>query len=411
MYLVVASWLFAAAHAQPNAAAARQSRPAESRNDLFRAEPPLGDGPWVFDTAQARIRVAVVAKGFAHPWSLAFLPNGDMLVTERGGQLRIVRGGVLAPAPIRGTPVVYAKGQGGLFDVALHPQFATNGFVYLTYAKPGEGPVANPLAIARGRFDGTALVDVRDVFVADAWRTGGELTDGGHGGRMAFDRNNLLYLAIGDRNLKGAENQAQDLTSHMGKVLRLRDDGSVPADNPFVGKPGIRPEIYALGFRNPQGLAVNPQTGAAWLDEHGPQGGDELNVLLPGRNYGWPIVSYGLDYDGKHMAQVPWQADMESPLVSWSPAIAPSGLLFYTGDAFPAWRGSVFLGAMGRVAAGHLDRQTFTSVGPIGGETLLGELGQRIRDVRQGPDGNLYLLTEAEPGALLKIEPAPRAAP
>ena len=398
------------AHAQSSAAAERTQRPAATRDDLFYREPALGAGPWIFDTAQARVRVSVVASGLVHPWSLAFLPNGDILITERPGRLRIVRGGVLDPTPIRGTPVVYAKGQGGLFDVALHPDFARNRLVYLAYAKPGDGLIANTTAVARGRFDGTVLADLRDVFVADAWRTEGALTDGGHGGRIAFDRDGLLYLAVGDRNLKGEENRAQDLGSHMGKVLRLNDDGSVPRDNPFVGKPAVRPEIYVLGFRNPQGLAVHPETGDLWLNEHGPQGGDEVNVLLPGRNYGWPIVSYGLDYDGKHMAKVPWRADMEPPLVFFSPAIAPSGLAFYTGDTFPAWRGSLFMGTMGRVASGHLNRQVFTSVGPIGGEVLLGELKQRIRDVRQGPDGFLYLLTEAEPGALLKVEPAPSAA-
>jgi glucose/arabinose dehydrogenase len=193
----------------------------------------------------------------------------------------------------------------------------------------------------------------------------------------------------------------------MGKVLRVRDDGSVPADNPFLGTPGARPEIYALGFRNPQGLAVHPQTNVAWVNEHGPQGADELNALEPGANYGWPLASFGLDYDGKPMAQVPWQPGIEPPLVFWSPAIAPSGLMFYTGSAFPAWRGSAFMGAMGRVGAGHLERQVFTNVGPIGGEVLLRELKQRIRDVRQGPNGHLYLLTEQEAGALLEVEPAP----
>jgi glucose/arabinose dehydrogenase len=391
--------------AQPSAAA-RDERPAATRDDLFYREPTLDAGPWAFSTAQARVRVNVVARGLVHPWSLAFLPNGDALVTERPGRLRVVRRGALDPKPVAGTPTVYAQGQGGLLDVALHPGFATNGLVYLAYAKPGDGPVANTTAVARGRFDGSALVDVTDIFVADAWRTGGALTDGGHGGRLAFDRTGHLFLTVGDRNLKGAENRAQDLGSHMGKVLRLNDDGSVPRDNPFVGTSGARPEIFTLGHRNPQGLAVHPDTNAVWLNEHGPQGGDELNVLEPGGNYGWPLVSYGLDYDGHAMAQVPWAADKVSPLVFFSPAIAPSGLAFYTGSAFPAWRGSVFMGAMGRVAAGHLNRQVFTALGPIGGEVLLGELKQRIRDVRVGPDGFLYLLTEAEDGVLLKVEPA-----
>jgi glucose/arabinose dehydrogenase len=397
-------WLAAPLDAQP-AAAPRSERPAAARDDLFYREPALAAGPWSFDTAQARVKVSVVARGLVHPWGLAILPNGDLLVTERPGRLRLVHGGALDPRSIAGVPTVYAKGQGGLFDVALHPDFATNRLVYLAYAKPGEGPIANTTALARGRLEGHALVDVADVLVADAWRTSGALTDGGHGGRIAFDRQGKLYLTVGDRNLKGDENLAQNLGSHMGKVLRLNDDGSVPRDNPFVGTPGARPEIYTLGHRTQQGLAMNPDTGEIWLNEHGPQGGDELNVLRAGRDYGWPRVSYGLDYDGKPMAQTPWTADKEAPLVFFSPAIAPSGLAFYTGSAFPAWRGSVLMGAMGRVGAGHLNRQVFTPSGPIGGEVLLGELRQRIRDVRQGPDGFVYLLTEQEDGALLKLEP------
>jgi glucose/arabinose dehydrogenase len=402
---VAASVLYLSASAQN--APDRTQRPAQSRDDLFYTAPPLGAGPWTFATAQARVRVSVVVAGLEHPWSLAFLPNGDILVTERPGRLRIVRGGKLDPEPLRGTPTVYAKGQAGLFDIALHPRFAQNGLVYLSYAKPGDGPIANTTAVARGRFDGKALVDVADVFVADAWRLDGALTDGGHGGRMAFDRDGRLYLAVGDRNLKGRDNRAQDLTNHMGKVLRLTDDGRAASDNPFVGNQNARPEIYAIGFRNPQGLAVHPDTNVVWVNEHGPQGADELNTLRAGGNYGWPIASYGLDYDGKHMAQAPWQVGTEPPTVFWSPAIAPSGLMFYTGSAFPAWRGSAFMGAMGRVGAGHLERQVFTNVGPIGGEVLLGELKQRIRDVRQGPNGHLYLLTEGANGALLEVAPAP----
>jgi glucose/arabinose dehydrogenase len=408
--LVLAATVFAVqAHGQASAPD-RTERPATSRDDLFYEEPALDAGPWTFTTAQARVRVSVLTKGLVHPWSLAFLPNGDMLVTERPGRLRIVRSGKLDPAAIAGTPTVYSQGQSGLLDIALHPQFSANGLVYLSYAKAGDGPIANTLAVARGRFDGKALVDVRDVFVADAWRRDGALTDGGHGGRIAFDRDGQLYLTVGDRNLKGAENRAQDLSSHMGKVLRLNDDGSVPPDNPFANQAGARPEIYAIGFRNPQGLTVHPATNVAWVNEHGPQGADELNALRPGGNYGWPIASYGLDYDGKHMAQVPWQPGTEPPLVFWSPAIAPSGLMFYTGNAFPSWRGSAFMGAMGRVGAGHLERQVFTSVGPIGGEVLFGELRQRIRDVRQGPDGHLYLLVEEQDGALLEVEPAGESA-
>jgi aldose sugar dehydrogenase len=388
-----------AALAQPNTPA-----PPTTRADLQRPSPALGAGPWTFDTAQQRIRVSVVAAGLARPWSLAFLPNGDLLVAELPGRLRLIHNGVLDATPLAGVPVVHAVQQSGLKDVVLHPRFADNGFVYLAYVKPGDGG-SSTTAIARGRLQGHALVDTRDIFVANAWTT----RDADTGARLAFDRAGFLYATLGDRFQL---DKVQDPASHFGKTVRLRDDGSVPPDNPFVGKPGYAPEIYTLGHRNPQGLALNPETGVLWSSEHGPQGGDELNVLVPGGNYGWPLASFGVDYGGTAIGTTPVLPGMTTPLVFWVPGIYPSGLAFYTGSAFPAWRGNVFIGSMGRAATGHLLRVVFDAKGlEIGQEPLLGELQQRIRDVRQGPDGALYVLTDEEPGSLLKIEPQPKASP
>jgi len=367
-----------------------------------RNSPPLPQLPQTFETAQQKIRVSVVATGLVNPWSLVFLPNGDMLVTERPGRLRILRGGVLDPQAITGVPQVRAAALAGLLDVALHPKFADNGFVYLAYSKPGEGTQATT-ALARGRLKGMALEDVRDIFVANSWST----STTNFGGRIAFDKDGLLYLTVGERQ---EQDRAQKGDDHGGKVLRLRDDGSVPPDNPFIGKAGYKPEIYTLGHRSPQGLVMNPETGALWENEHGPLGGDEINVLAPGRNYGWPLVTFGTDYDGTKISDATWRADLEAPLMYWVPSIAISGMMFYTGDKFPNWKGNVFVGSMfeGRTrATGHVRRITFQGGRPIQREPILTELHQRIRDVRQGPDGLLYLLTDENPGSVLKIEPAP----
>ena len=367
----------------------------------------LPDGPMVFDTAeQHKIRVVIVAKGFDHPWSLAFLPDGSMLVTERSGRLRIVRNGALDPQPILGVPEVFPKHPyWGLMDVALHPQFAQNKLLYLTYLKPVDKG-RSTLALARGRFDGHALADVRDIFVMTP--------PGGGGSRIAFGPDGTLYMTTSSPG----GNRAQDPSDLGGKVLRLRDDGSVPKDNPFVGRAGQRPEIFTLGHRNNVGLAVQPETGAVWATEHGPQGGDEINVLLPGRNYGWPLVSYGRTYEGARVSEIPWREGMEQPLVFWVPSIAVTGIAFYTGDRFPAWKGNVFVGGLqtARIArTGHVERIVFNQRGEEQRrESLLTELKKRVRDVRQGPDGLLYVLVEddwaGENGgetALLRIEPAP----
>ncbi len=360
----------------------------------------LPPGPFTFDTAeQHKIRVTVVARGLVHPWSLVFLPDGNMLVTERGGRLRVIRDGVLDPRPLAGIPTVNAVRNAGLFDIALHPKFADNKLLYFTYSKPGENGQA-ATTLARGRLDGAGLTDIKDLFVSE-WATvlGGS--------RIAFGRDGMVYMTTG----AATGNLAQDTNSDYGKVLRLRDDGTVPADNPFVGRAGYKPEIYTLGHRDQLGLAVHPETGAVYSNENGPNGGDEINLILPGRNYGWPLVSYGRAYDGPLISQSPAREGIEPPLVVWIPSIALSGMTFYTGDRFPAWKGNVFVGGMRRgeiPGTGSLERVVFNSkMEELRRESMLTELHQRIRDVRQGPDGLLYVLTEEEDGALLRIEPAP----
>ncbi len=364
--------------------------------------PPLGAGPWVFDTAeQHKIRVSVVTRGLSHPWALAFLPEGGMLITERPGRLRVVRNGVLDPENISGVPQVRTDGNGGLMDVALHPEFAENGLVYLTYTKPvGDGWGAP--ALAQGRLEGGALHDVRDLVVTDAFEG-----NSGLNGRVAFGRDGKVYMSTGGR----VGSAAQDPMSLRGKVLRLNDDGTVPPDNPFVDREGHRPEIYTSGHRNTLGLMLHPETGEVWNHENGPNGGDEINILLPGRNYGWPVVSFGRDYSGARITDHPTREGMESPLVVWLPAIAVSGMAVYTGDQFPAWRGNVFVGSLrqgGIPGTGHLQRIVFNEgTEELRRESILTELRRRIREVREGPDGFLYVLTDEEgDGALLRIEPA-----
>jgi aldose sugar dehydrogenase len=363
--------------------------------------PPLGAGPFEFETAEARkIRVTVVARGLEHPWSLVFLPDGRVLVTERPGRIRVIRNGVLDPAPIAGVPRARTDGNGGLMDIALHPTFADNRLVYLTYTKPVEHGRGAP-SLARGRLEGHALVDVKDLLVPEAY-------DGnsGLGGRIVFGRDGMIYFATGGNVAK----VAQDPASLRGKILRLRDDGSVPPDNPFVNRAGYRPEIFTIGHRNTLAMIVHPETGAVWNSENGPNGGDEINIILAGRNYGWPLVSFGREYPGPRVSEHPTREGFESPLVTWIPSIAASGMTVYTGDRFPAWKGNVFVGGMrtGEIqGTGHLQRIVFNAkTEEIRRESMLGELRQRIREVRQGPDGLLYLLTDEDDGALLRIEPA-----
>jgi aldose sugar dehydrogenase len=376
--------------------------------------PALPDGPIVLDTAiQHQIRL-VVTKGLNQPWSMAFLPDGGILVTERPGRLRIVRNGVLDPTPVKGLPAVQAAGLAGLMDIALHPRFAENKLVYITYHKPAAGAAPAPgpgggpgtITLARAKWDGAGLVEWQDLFSA---------LPSGNASRIAFGKDGMVYMTVGYGdtpvgNPDPAGAPPQDRMSLAGKVLRLKDDGTVPPDNPFVGRSNSRPEIFTLGHRNMLGLAVHPDTGAIWESENGPNGGDEINVLQAGRNYGWPVVSYGRFYLGPRVNDKPWQDGMEPPLVFWVPAIATSGLTFYTGDRFPQWKGSVFAGGMrqGEVPrSGHLERIDFNEKWEeLHRESLFWELRQRIRDVRQGPDGLLYVLTAENDGALLRIEPA-----
>jgi aldose sugar dehydrogenase len=361
----------------------------------------LGDGPFIIDTAeQHKIRVVVVTRGLSHPWSLAFLPGGNMLVTERAGRLRMIRDGVLDPQPLTGLPKVNAVRNAGLFDVVLHPRFGENKLVYFTYSKPGEDGKSSATTLARGRLEGAGLTDVRDLFVSE-WSTvlGGS--------RIVFAKDGTIFMTTG----AAFGNLAQDPNSDYGKMLHLKDDGSIPSDNPFVGRAGYKPEIYTLGHRDQLGLAMDPATGSVYSNENGPNGGDEINLILPGRNYGWPLVSYGRGYEGPRISDVPTRDGFEQPLVVWIPSIALSGMTFYTGDKFPAWQGNIFVGGMrqGEIpGTGRLDRVVFNAqMEELRRESLLTELHQRIRDVRQGPDGFLYVLTEEEDGALLRIEPAP----
>ena len=364
---------------------------------------PMEEGPWIFDTAeQHKIRVSVVARGLSHPWAIAFLPDSGMLVTERPGRVRVIRDDILDPHSIPGVPEVRTDGNGGLMDIAVHPNFSENGLVYLTYTKPVENGWGAP-ALASGRLVDGALTDVRDLVVTEAYEG-----NSGLNGRVAFGSDGKVYMSTGGR----VGDAAQDPMSLRGKVLRLEDDGSVPADNPFLNRPkSHRPEIYTLGHRNTLGLMLHPETGEIWQHENGPNGGDEINILLPGRNYGWPIVSFGRNYSGDRVTEHPTREGLESPLLVWLPAIAASGLAVYTGDHFPAWKGNVFIGSLrmgGIPGTGHLQRIVFNEkTEEMRRELLLPELRRRIREVREGPDGFLYLLTDEEDdGALLRIEPA-----
>ena len=372
--------------------------------------PPLGDGPWVIDTAeQHKTRVSVVARGLENPWAIAFLPDGAMLVTERSGRLRVVRRGALDPQPVFGVPQVRTDGNGGLMDVAVHPDFADNGLVYLTYTKRHDGGRGAP-ALARGRLAGHALHDLEDLVTTEPFHS-----NAGLNGRVAFGRDGKVYMSTGGRILSpdgDLLDTPQDPGSLRGKVLRLNDDGSAPDDNPFVNEPGHRPEIYTIGHRNTLGLMLHPETGDIWQHENGPNGGDELNVLLPGRNYGWPLMSFGRLYPGARVSEHPTREGYESPLVVWLPAIAAAGMAVYTGDRFAAWKGNLFVGSLqqgGIPGTGHLQRIVFNeNMEELRRETMLTELRQRIREVREGPDGLLYLLTDHDDdGALLRIEPAP----
>ncbi len=353
-------------------------------------------------------RAVTVADGLVQPWSIAFLPGGDALITERPGRLRILRQGKLLPQPVDGVPKVFHSSQGGLLEVMPHPDFATNRLIYLSFSKPGATDDKATTTLIRGRFDGSALTGIEQLFEA--------VTEGRNhfGGKIAFDRNGYLFLTLGDRQVppegKLETHPAQDLSNHHGKLIRLHDDGRVPKDNPFVSRDGARPEIWSYGHRNMQGLAIHPQTGDIWTNEHGPQGGDELNLVQPGRNYGWPVIGYGVMYTtGLAIHSGTHREGMEQPAQVWVPSIGVSGAMFYTGDRFPQWRGNLFVGGMARH---RLVRLSLDGRRVVSEEALVPQMG-RIRDIRQGPDGDIYLVTdnrEGKPTPILKIEPVERGA-
>lgn len=346
------------------------------------------------------VRAETVARGLEHPWGLTFLPDGRMLVTERPGRLRVVDPSGTVSPPVAGTPAVAARGQGGLLDVALDPRFAESRLVYLSYAEPGEGGTAGT-AVARGRLsaDATQLENVQ-VLYRQVPKTGG----GNHfGSRLVFGRDGTLFVTQGDRYSE--RERAQDLSTTIGKVVRIAADGTVPRDNPFVGREGARPEIWSYGHRNVQAAALHPTTGQLWTVEHGARGGDELNAPVAGRNYGWPVITYGRDYSGASIGEGTAKAGMEQPVYYWDPVIAPSGAAFVTSDRYPGWAGSLVVGSLGTrtlvrlvVADGRVTRE----------ERHLEELGARVRDVAEGPDGLLYLVTDASDGRVVRVVPAGR---
>ena len=384
--------------------------------------PQLGIAPvalteprYEFDTGeQHKLRVTVVTRALVHPFSLALLPNGDALISERGGALRLVRnvGGlsgtpaVLVPQPVAGLPAIETPYRNaGLHDIALHPRFAENGLVYFTFNKPGDLiPAAgnqparrqSRLAVLRAKFDGTALSNVQEIFLGKSGGTSGS--------RLTFGPDGLLYVVIG----AAFGTDAQQLDNTIGKVLRLREDGSIPDDNPYAKRAGAQPAIFTTGHRDPLGLVAHP-SGVILAVEHGPNGGDELNLIEAGANYGWPRISFGHGYDGAKLAESPVAPDVKEPLVVWLPSIGPTGLMTYTGERFAAWRGNIFVGSVRRgeiPRTGGLERVVVNDkLQELRRETLLTELHQRIRDVRQGPDGYIYVVTDEDDGALLRLEP------
>jgi aldose sugar dehydrogenase len=348
---------------------------------------------------ERRIEIETFAKGLANPWGMAFLPDGRLLVTERPGRMRLIaKDGRLSP-PLRGVPAVVAGGQGGLLDVALSPDFGSSKLLFITYSERRDGG-GNGTSVARARLEmdgnGASLGDVKVIFRQEP-ATGGSQH---FGSRLAFARDGNLFVTLGERFQR---EKAQDLGTHYGKVVRIRADGSVPADNPFVGKAGVKPEIWSYGHRNVQAGAINPATGKLWTVEHGARGGDEVNIPLAGRNYGWPVITYGVDYSGAKIGVGTAKAGMEQPVYYWDPSIAPSGMAFYTGSLFPEWKGNLFVGALRGQA---LHRLVLDGDRVVGQEALLRDLGERIRDVRSGPDGALWILTDSPDGRVLRLVPA-----
>ncbi len=349
------------------------------------------------DTETGTIKVETLAEGLDHPWGMAFLPDGRLLVTERAGDLRIMSADGTLTEPLSGVPKVVAKGQGGLLDVALDPNFADNKLVYLSYSEPGDGGAGT--AVARGRLAGNAVEDVKVIF-----RQTPKVSGGNHfGGRLAFTPDGKLFITLGDRF---KFEPAQDLTSHLGKIVRINPDGSVPPDNPFIGQKDAQPEIWSYGHRNVESAAIHPKTGKLWELEFGPKGGDELNIPAPGLNYGWPVVSWGKHYDGKDIPNPPTHPEFADAVRHWTPVISPSGITFYTADAYPGWTADTIPAWKGNLLIGGLSSQAIIRLS-LDGETVTGEeripMGARIRDVEQGPDGAVYALTDAGDGAVLRL--------
>jgi len=358
---------------------------------------PLTAVAQTYRSEEHAFRVVKLVEGLEHPWSLAFLPDGRMLVTERPGRLRLIANGKLDPEPIEGLPAIVEQGQGGLFDIVLHPDFEKNRFVYFAFNARGDGG-ATGTELARGKLAGNRLESVQVLFRQDPKGRGGVH----FGGRIVFDRAGYLYLTLGER---GDKERAQRPGDHAGSVIRLHDDGRVPADNPFIGNAGWKPEKYDLGHRNMQGAALHPQTGALWTHEHGPQGGDEVNVIRPGVNYGWPVITYGANYlTGTKIGEGTQKAGMAQPLYYWVPSIAPSGMAFYAGERFARWKGDLFVGAL---RDRMLVRLKLDGEKVLKEERLLQGVLGRIRDVRTGPDGFIYLLTDESGGVLARLEPTP----
>jgi glucose/arabinose dehydrogenase len=349
--------------------------------------------------------VVTVVEGLQNPWSLAFLPNGKMLVTERPGRLRVLSADGKLSEPVAGMPAVDARGQGGLLDVTLDPAFAKNNLIYWSYSEPQQER-ANNTAVARGKFvDDPAAPRVEDVQVI--YHQKPSLVSTLHfGGRLNFSRDGTLFITQGERSITQGRMQAQNMDSGLGKIVRINADGSIPKDNPFVGKEGVLPEIWSIGHRNVQAATINPSTGELWEVEHGTRGGDEINIARKGKDYGWPTIAYGIEYQGGPITgAIQQQSGMEQPLYYWDPVIAPSGMVFYTGKLFPAWQNSLFIGGLGSM---NLVRLTLKGEKVVGEERLLQDLQpnrERIRDVRQGPEGALYLLTDNAKGRLIKLVP------
>lgn len=341
----------------------------------------------------AQVKAVEIVDGLDHPWSMVFLPEGEILVSERSGQLRRIIDGALLPQPVEGVPPVEDQGQGGLLGLALHPQFSQNRWLYLAFS--GSGDDGYNTHLARGRYQDGKLTDVQTLFAATPESFGGRH----FGGRIVFDTLGYVYLSLGDR---GQRENSQMLENHAGSLIRLYDDGRVPADNPFVNTPGAMPEIFNYGHRNIQGMALNPVTGEIWTHEHGPQGGDEVNIERAGANYGWPVITYGEEYGGGSVGEgITEQAGMEQPILHWTPSIAPSGMTFYTGDKYPGWQGNLFVGSL---KFELVSRITLNGNQYVEEEHLLKDEIGRIRDIQQGPDGYLYVLTDASNGGLYRLE-------